>query len=59
MSTDGTKFEKCPICQCALKVVGKYETVYVYQCTGRKCRRKWNLDALEANKHEKTRHDKK
>jgi len=57
--SDAKKFEKCPACQSQIKCVGKYSTMYVYQCSNVKCRRKWNLDALEAKKHETGKHDKK
>jgi hypothetical protein len=56
---DEKKFDKCPVCQSPVKCVGKYATVYVYQCTGAKCRRKWNKDALESKKHETTKHNTK
>ena len=51
MATD-TKYEKCPVCQGKLKCAGKYETLYVYQCSNPKCRRKFNQDAIEAGQYE-------
>ena len=49
----------CPVCGSPLRVCGKYSTVYVYECTGQKCHRKFNQDALKAKKHETTKHDSK
>ena len=53
MKMAGEVMERCPVCQSKLKCIGKYQTVYVYQCTGAKCRRKWNADAIKARAHEK------
>lgn len=57
--SEETKYEKCPVCQSPLKCVGKYQTMYVYQCSGPKCRRKWNQDALDAKNYERQKHDTK